>query len=162
MGWRICTAIKDGEDICASETKWFSIILHFSSLDKPKRRQVDTTYRIDGLIPPNYVVVINDQVKLSATEFWCILTTECLISNAFFKFYCKIQHLGKDQILVELTNHECLSVMMKAFIPPALNGILQAHDAVIKWKQFLRYWPFVRGIRRWRVNSSHKEQWRGN
>ena len=32
---------------------------------------------------------------------------------------------------------------------------------VIKWKHFPRYWPFVRGIHRWPVNSPHKVQWRG-
>ena len=31
----------------------------------------------------------------------------------------------------------------------------------IKWKHFPRYWPFVRGIHRSPVNSSHKGQWRG-
>ena len=36
-----------------------------------------------------------------------------------------------------------------------------AHDDVIKWKQFPRYWPFVRGTHRWPVNSPHKGQWRG-
>ena len=35
------------------------------------------------------------------------------------------------------------------------------HDDVIKWKYFPRYWPFVRGIHRSRVNSPHKGQWRG-
>ena len=35
------------------------------------------------------------------------------------------------------------------------------HDDVIEWKQFLRYWPFVRGIHRSPVNSPHKGQWRG-
>ena len=38
---------------------------------------------------------------------------------------------------------------------------LQWHDDVIKWKHFLRYWPFVRGIHRSPVNSPHKGQWRG-
>ena len=32
---------------------------------------------------------------------------------------------------------------------------------VIKWKHFLRYWPFVRGLHRSPVNSPHKGQWRG-
>ena len=32
------------------------------------------------------------------------------------------------------------------------------HDDVIKWKQFPRYWPFVRGIHRPPVNSPHKDQ----
>ena len=35
------------------------------------------------------------------------------------------------------------------------------HDDVIKWKQFPRYWSFVRGIYRSPVNSPHKGQWRG-
>ena len=35
------------------------------------------------------------------------------------------------------------------------------HVAVIKWKHFHRYWPFVRGIHRSPVNSPHKGQWRG-
>ena len=36
-----------------------------------------------------------------------------------------------------------------------------SHDDVIKWKHFPRYWPFVRGIHRTTVNSSHKGQRRG-
>ena len=39
--------------------------------------------------------------------------------------------------------------------------VKSSHDAVIKWKQFPRYWPFVRGIHRSQVNSPHKGQWRG-
>ena len=35
------------------------------------------------------------------------------------------------------------------------------HDDVIEWKHFPRYWPFVRGIQRYSVNSQHKGQWRG-
>ena len=39
--------------------------------------------------------------------------------------------------------------------------ITNAHDDVIKWKHFLRHWPFVRGIHRSPVNYPHKGQWRG-
>ena len=39
--------------------------------------------------------------------------------------------------------------------------VTAAHDDVIKWKRFPRYWPFVRGIHRSPVNSTHKGQWRG-
>ena len=35
------------------------------------------------------------------------------------------------------------------------------HDDVIKWKHYLRYWPFVRGIHQSPMNSPHKSQWRG-
>ena len=36
-----------------------------------------------------------------------------------------------------------------------------AHDNVIKWTHFPRYWPFMRGIHTSPVNSTHKGQWRG-
>ena len=39
--------------------------------------------------------------------------------------------------------------------------VSQKHDDVIKWKHFPRYWPFVRGIHRWPMNSPHKGQWLG-
>ena len=35
------------------------------------------------------------------------------------------------------------------------------HDDVMKWKHFLRCWPFVRGILWSPVNSPHKGQWHG-
>ena len=35
------------------------------------------------------------------------------------------------------------------------------HDDVIEWKNFPRYWPFVRGIHRSSVNSPLKGQWHG-
>ena len=35
------------------------------------------------------------------------------------------------------------------------------HHAVIQWKHFPRYGPFVRGILRSPVNSPHQGQWRG-
>ena len=35
------------------------------------------------------------------------------------------------------------------------------HDDVIKWKHFPCYWPFVRGIYRSPINSSHKDQCHG-
>ena len=41
------------------------------------------------------------------------------------------------------------------------NSTACAHDDVIKWKHFPRYWPFVRGIHRSPVNSPNKGQWRG-
>ena len=42
--------------------------------------------------------------------------------------------------------------------PIALDNIF--HGDVIKWKHFLRSWPFVREIHRLPVNSPHKGQWR--
>ena len=45
------------------------------------------------------------------------------------------------------------------YVCSAVNA--DAHDDVIKWEHFQRYWPFVRGIHWLPVNSPHKGQWRG-
>ena len=54
-------------------------------------------------------------------------------------------------------------ITMKDYITEKMNADDKrvAHDDVIKWKHFPRYWPFVRGIHRSPVNSPHKGQWRG-
>ena len=39
------------------------------------------------------------------------------------------------------------------FVPASMSSYL--HDDVIKWKHFLPYWPFVRRIHRFPVNSPH-------
>ena len=44
---------------------------------------------------------------------------------------------------------------------PPCDQIVLVHDDVIKWKQFPRYWPFMRGIHRSPKNSPHKGQGRG-
>ena len=44
---------------------------------------------------------------------------------------------------------------------PTVYSISYAHDDVIKWRHFPRYWPFVWGIHWSPVNSPHKDQWRG-
>ena len=48
-----------------------------------------------------------------------------------------------------------------ALVSPLSSHGYSHHDDVIKCKHFPRYWPFVRGIHRWPVNSPHKGQWRG-
>ena len=42
-----------------------------------------------------------------------------------------------------------------------MDKTMVLYDDVIKWKHFLRYWPFEWGIHRSPVNSPHKIQWRG-
>ena len=42
------------------------------------------------------------------------------------------------------------------YIADAYTCCGRDHDDVIKWKNFPRYWPFVRGIHWWLVDSPHK------
>ena len=39
--------------------------------------------------------------------------------------------------------------------------VLEYYDDITKCKHFPYYWPFVRGLHRWQVNSPHKGQWCG-
>ena len=55
--------------------------------------------------------------------------------------------------------YSCLSVLITLSVFSKVDRI--AHDNVIIWKHFPRYWPFVRGIPRPPVNSPLKGQWRG-
>ena len=57
-----------------------------------------------------------------------------------------------------LQSQKGCAIFERTFICPAE---LSYHDDIIKWKHFPRYWPFVRGIHRFPVNSPHKGQWRG-
>ena len=50
---------------------------------------------------------------------------------------------------------------LKYLLVHEFHELSSIHDDVIKWKNFPRYWPFVRGIHRSPVNSPHKGQWRG-
>ena len=45
--------------------------------------------------------------------------------------------------------------------PSTKYNLIQCHYDNIKWKHFPRYWPSVRRIHRFPVNSPHKGQWRG-
>ena len=61
-------------------------------------------------------------------------------------------------VLMWIVNIFSLLILLLVYY---LNMIITIHDDVIKWKHFPRYWPFVQGIHRSPVNSSHKGQWRG-
>ena len=60
--------------------------------------------------------------------------------------------LSKNSNSEQVTNH---------YLNIAILNLFLAHDDVIKWTHFPRYWPFVRGIHRSPVNSPYKGQWRG-
>ena len=87
-------------------------------------------------------------------------------ANQIYKFFNSRLHIQLDWIVMEygwesncckyLANFICLPETAVHYSHPIIH-----HDDVIKWKQFPRYWPLVRGIPRPPVNSPHKSQWRG-
>ena len=67
------------------------------------------------------------------------------------QFYYKVQRSLYMRCLNKSTTPENIEIISQQYI---------THDDAIKWKRFPRYWPFVRGIHRFPVNSPHKGQWR--
>ena len=53
----------------------------------------------------------------------------------------------------------CNYLSIPRYLP--LSHKSSIHDDVIKWRNFPRYWPFVRGIHRSPMNTPHKDQWCG-
>ena len=79
--------------------------------------------------------------------------------DSFSAYGC--QHRSKFDInrLVRHSSSDSTYVTFQIqYIPRSKH---MAHDDVMKWKHFPRYWPFVRGIHWSPVNSPHKGQWRG-
>ena len=69
-----------------------------------------------------------------------------------------IEYFANDMIInVEWRKWVTCNILIKFWL--VLHVF--THDDVTKWKHCPRYWPFVRGIHRWSVNSPHKGQWRG-
>ena len=65
-------------------------------------------------------------------------------------------------VLRNLRLHEMALLLSYVLIATRMINLPNENiDDVIKWKNFPRYWPFVRGIHRSPVNSPHKGQWRG-
>ena len=71
-------------------------------------------------------------------------TSQCLMKPGVFG------HLWKKSV-----HSQYIAVI---FDKTKLSAIThqKGHDEVIKWKHFSHYWPFVRGIHRFPVNSPHK------
>ena len=76
------------------------------------------------------------------------------LSYAFWQFLQQVLKKSRHLISQTLCTIVCYQL-------PSSSKIQGVHDDVIKWKHFPRYWPFVRGIHRSPVNSTHKGQWRG-
>ena len=115
---------------------------------------------------------IGCQQTLSAFQIWWIRRYDSFPESNFFF----IQHLDykigggngiclwKDYVTSALYYHYSLNHYHKIKYFQFLLKYFpkSSHDDVIKWKNFPRYWPFVRGIHRSPVNSQNKGQWRGS
>ena len=64
----------------------------------------------------------------------------------------------KGSLTTPACNEVVIWTLFRHKVKISSSQVSPAHDDVIKWKQFPRYWPFVRGIHRSTVNSPPKSQ----
>ena len=107
-------------------------------------------------------------VRFSSIRFWTSLYGFDFISPSLYflmhsDFHATRFNIALAKTIREFTNTNHFSKLMIRSYINILHDIKSsaAHDDVIKWKYFPRYWPFVRGIHRSPVNSLHKGQRRG-
>ena len=90
-------------------------------------------------------------------------------NSSWFKFYTFIMYHGRHIVrhcwVIWIMGMHCCwkggSDQQDCCWCPGANRrrVINQHDDVIKWKHFPLYWPFVRGIHPYPVDSSHKIQW---
>ena len=86
---------------------------------------------------------------------WIFMENEKHRAKSYIMFpfiYCRLSIYHGDILKDSAHNPTLLMVNYRS--------LMLAHDDVIIWKLFPRYWPFVRGIHRSTVHSPHKGQWR--
>ena len=94
----------------------------------------------------------------------CMLRLFCLHMHISYNYRHKQK---RQELYLRRTTRNLTRLSISIFLEKSCwNGIAckcreRVHDDVVKWKHFPRYWPFVRGIHRSPVNSTHKGQWRG-
>ena len=139
----VCCIYVTHDDV----TKWKHFLRNWPFCDGKTTGQLWTPQRpVTRSFDIFFDVPLNKRLSKQSKPRW-FETSSCSLSILgeiiWFMFYWNYSKLLRRHI----GDHETISI--------------GAHDDVIKWKHFPRYWPFVRGIHRSPMNSPHKGQWRG-
>ena len=106
----------------------------------------------------NVVTIVSADMLLGRSSTAAMKIIKKDMYQTFFKMVAEISW--------NITAHPVITLQWQvSYGPPNLVIIVPADTLVPCWRHqketFPRYWPFVRGIHRSPVNSSHKGQWRG-
>ena len=110
-----------------------------------------------------YFVILQVIIQLYSPSCWHLNLNYC-----WRRCSLSCRHLDSNDCRTRRSQEHMgfvLSPLLFAFVGDVpveyFTSHFDLHDDVIKWKNFPRHWPFVRGIHRSPVNSPHKDQWRG-
>ena len=126
---------------------------------------VDVQIWLNGKVVCKYIII--NQINCTSR---IIFGPRCRFNNNMVQ---RNTYISMNMLLISIMEYtwKCYSVIQNgtseiirsesAQYINARLGYHCAHDDVIKWKHFPRYWPVVRGSHRSPVISPHKGQWRG-
>ena len=175
--WWLCIS-KRSENVSTPSWPSTAILRHWGRRARAHMRHWIGRY---GLLPvrPQAITCTNaDLLSIGTLELWqqykVKLKKKSFKENVFENVACKIPPtLSRPEYVKQWSAPwccpSCLQISGRYLIsflsvfPPYLVQTFHGkfHDDVVKWKLFLRYWPFVRAIHWSPVDSSHKSQWRG-
>ena len=125
----------------------------FNALGPPRHIFAGDIFGID-LLDENWYILIHISVKFASND-----SLEHKSSLNQVMVGCLFRHQTIRWTNTDFKLVGGFSNKLQGSVNQIINFLW--HDDVIKWKSFPRYWPFVRGIHRFPVNSPHKDQWRG-
>ena len=130
---------------CKSLMKKECAVQHMSKLNYWTHSEPCVIYEFTNFANP-YESQVIDTFSLSRTslvqEMYLIVCVA--LYNYWWKLHYVWRHLKRTRNFIIIWGSDSAEATAKP------------HDDVIKWKQFLRYWPFVRRIHRSLVNSPHE------
>ena len=121
---------------------------------------------LDAKIPRQYLFIFNSKLIIPCTSSLVELQSFCITMMSYTLSASQITatsivHLAAYSSNTKENYWSFLKWIQWSTKTQKQGKVFSCHDDVIKWKHFPRYWPFVRGIHRWPVNSPHKDQSRG-
>ena len=121
--------------------------------------------RVNHWVAPNGMQIPEiDGRKIMAEKWWVSILFAFLHGGGHqleHNFVAKFLMIYILHDILFLANHRPPSIQLSQISHEAPKEPLSCHDDVIKWKHFMSYWPFVRGIHRSPGNYPHKGQYRG-
>ena len=144
---------------------WFDRATHQKSAKGLRSTDEVTTQKPLGLLRSNAILEFSQDVAVQndpdSKVHWANMGPTWVLSTP------DGPHVGPINLAIRGENEMLNSVVRAAFLSrhmaaipipdkTSYHQIWQSRDDVIKWKHFPRYCPFVWGIHRSPVNSSHK------
>ena len=109
------------------------------------------------------IITLRNWLKTTTASIKCrydvgraLLITSCWVFDSMLGNHGAAYKINEEYCVSPVKLQSAMDHTIIAFGITSLVLEQPYHDDIIKWKKNPRYWPFVRAIRWWLVNSPHK------